>query len=376
MRPFLWFTTVVTVVVALCLSQDVSAEPPTPSELLRTYEQSLQRIQRIRFEADVTSKWQDRDGIKGKSGSVWKVLRDNARWNLSCQRTTTITSQDGSISTEDSAYECLAPPTDGFADLRIQLDAPTGKFNYLVANRKPNPQQADVWAEDDFMLVFGHLQGNGRMMYLPAILRESNLTTSEQALQGENVFVLRGKGRFGAYSLWLDPKHGSLPRRISVRKTLSDYAGDRQLSSFRGVREMKADVEVSRLEKFGDVHLMTEFAILYQTLFSDGSRQSQTTCRLSKIDVSPNVSTSDAFKVSVDIPNGTPVQVNDAPGIEYVWKDDRILKLVDTEYAKDLRGRTFVRGMSSARRWVLGVTVVLLIVLTGIFAIRRLPRST
>jgi len=375
MRLGFWMIVVSGFGIAQSIPNIAIAQAPSPNELLRAYEQSLQRMAHIRFGAAVTSGWQDRDGIKGKSESVWKVLRDNARWRLSYQRTTTITSQDGSVSTEHSAYECLVPPTDGFADLRIQLDAPTGKVNYLVANRKPNPQQADVWAEDDFMLVFGHLQGNGRMMYLPAILRESNLTTSEQALQGEKVFVLRGKGRFGAYSLWLDPKHGSLPRRISVRKTVSDYAGDHQLSSFRGVREMKADVEVSRLEQFGDVHLMTEFAILYQTVYNDRTADSRTMCRLSNIDLSPTVS-SDSFRLSVDIPNGTPVQVDDARAIEYVWEDGRILKLVDTEYAKDLRGQTFVRGMSSARRWVLGVSVVLLIVLTGIFVIRRLPRST
>lgn len=360
----------------LFFAETVTAETRTPSELLQAYENSLNRLELIQFDAHIVSQWEKKGTEKYKGTEAWKVLRDGERWKLSCQNTVSESISGKTTLVDQSFNEYVAPATEGFDELRLQKNLQTDSLEYVIANRKLTEKgKAAFWAEGDFMLIFGYLQGNGKMMYLPEILRKSTLSVSQEVLGAHKVDVLTGKGAFGTYTLWLDPDFGFLPRRISVRKGLSDYAGDRQLSSWEGLQEMQADVKVLRLKKVSGVDVLAEFEITHKSILKDHETWSHTACSLSNINLTPDVSTTDAFKLSSEIPNDTPVQVNDASTIEYVWQDGRIVKVVDLELAKALDDQSFFGSLRSSRGWLFILSVVLFASVLFLFVRRRAVTS-
>jgi hypothetical protein len=364
---------IIGVVLIAFFARRATADSVTPENALKAYEVALSRLACVRFDANVKRHGTTQRGGSYDAEDSWRVLRDRNRWKLSCEETTTIITRKGKRSSHQEAYECVVPGAKEYSDLRIRKDAKSGKIGYLVANlsRTTEEEQREIAAEDDFMLVFGYLQGNGKMMYLPDILKRLDLQTSQDVLEGRQVVLLTGKGPFGAYELWLDPDYGFLPRRIRVRKGASDFAGERRLSSYPGLREMRTDVEVSRLEKIGDAAIIADFTIDDRTIYEDRQVKSHATCALSNIDLSPDVSSQEAFQVSLDIPNGAEVQVDDALTIRHVWENGHIVKWVDNELSKELSGHSFLGGPGSVRGWMLIFSIVLFAVVLALLIRKR-----
>jgi hypothetical protein len=86
--------------------------------------------------------------------------------------------------------------------------------------------------------------------------------------------------------------------------------------------------------------------------------------------VSSRRTVSDGYaKFIPEVPNGTRVEVGDAPGIEYVWEYGKIVRRSDAVKVKSYLGRLFYR--SPVRGYTLVFFAVLAAAVTGLFVWRR-----
>ena len=76
------------------------------------------------------------------------------------------------------------------------------------------------------------------------------------------------------------------------------------------------------------------------------------------------------------IPNGTPVYAEDAPQIEYIWLDGKIVpKTNEVMLAIARGGHKFMPGPESPRFWFLGISILLILMGGGIWVYKNFIRK-
>jgi hypothetical protein len=81
------------------------------------------------------------------------------------------------------------------------------------------------------------------------------------------------------------------------------------------------------------------------------------------------------FQIAMKIPNGTPVAMQDAPQIQYVWMDGEIVPKTDEVALRIARGNhKFMPSPDEPRFWVIGLGLVL-ILLSGLLEFRKRIRK-
>jgi hypothetical protein len=84
---------------------------------------------------------------------------------------------------------------------------------------------------------------------------------------------------------------------------------------------------------------------------------------LRDVDLSPNLDAPGAFLVSMTIPNGTPVYIDEAPNIPYRWADGRAVKGIDRRVLEATQNATFGDDTPS------GTVALALLSIVGIAAV-------
>jgi len=78
--------------------------------------------------------------------------------------------------------------------------------------------------------------------------------------------------------------------------------------------------------------------------------------------------------ITIPVPNETPVSMEDARDIEFVWRDGRIVQ-VTSEALQALRNVQFLSERSSLKFWSATLAVILLLILVLVFKIHRTRRT-
>lgn len=79
--------------------------------------------------------------------------------------------------------------------------------------------------------------------------------------------------------------------------------------------------------------------------------------------------TSQDFSIDGKIPNGTPVSMQDAPQLQYVWLDGKIVPKTDEVALRIARGgHKFMPGPDEPRFWLMGVGIALIVFALGVKA--------
>lgn len=126
---------------------------------------------------------------------------------------------------------------------------------------------------------------------------------------------------------WISPEKGYNIVKWTLQKKPEHYKGPLKLKSWLEI------YEITELPKIEGVFVPTEAT--YTTRIEDISGLKFITnykYRVEEIDLNPDFEKLGAFKI--DLPNGTPVRIEEAPGIRYKWQDGKLVPDVD-EYVID-----------------------------------------
>jgi hypothetical protein len=226
----------------------------------------------------------------------------------------------------------------------------------------------------DFAVLYGYLQDNGAET-LPVILKESTLSVRKERFQGRDLWVLEGTGKWGQVRLWLDPALEYWPRRIVQHKSEKDWYGrEKTIESLRAsppfrpraaYRGIHRDIELTDYHNVKGVMVPTKLALTeVESFVNNPDVTYKTRVTLSGIDLRPDFITRDLFTMSAPIRNGTYVQVDDRPGIEFEWQNGEIVKRINTDTVERLEGNVFMPEPGFSRSLILvgailGVVVLL-----------------
>ena len=236
-------------------------------------------------------------------------------------------------------------------------------------------------------LIFGYADLGGTE-FLPDILEGGGVTgkrvSSNSGTQGQLV-QLESNGTYGKHTVWIDPAAGYLPTRIEVVKQGPHLFGGTKISSQkRRTRQWRIwpnqklirhrrRIENIVTQTVDDHPLIAGFTMTQVYEYDQGDSLTWTH-RVAIQDVRTSLDWDDAslFQPTIEVPDGTRVQVNDSRNIDYIWSGGEIVLDPSLERAAARRRH---RYLAKSRKWLVAVNIVALLVFGTIWAVRRKLRT-
>jgi len=174
--------------------------------------------------------------------------------------------------------------------------------------------------------LWGRIYGNNHKS-VADLLAESpdvHLRDQQESIGGVLCYVLEGTNDYGRTTAWVAPDMGYSAMKWSIEKTGDDLFDDRSMSGGSTVESFDS----VKLQNINGVFVPIEGVFTHSGSNPEGRRyMTREYYRVSDIQLSPDFGALGAFKV--DLPNGTRVQVEEASGVRYVWRDGQIVPDVD-----------------------------------------------
>jgi hypothetical protein len=362
-------------ILVSCLAEPVSASAQelSPSELVERYERTLTAFSRASFTARTATYFNnDTSPANGPSNElVESIWRDGKRWKV-VLRSTHRRVEKGKTITTRSANEEVYP---GKGRYSLIIDPETGKAEGMLANL------AELSADEQNRVAFASfgVGVSGVLMHtrypLPEVLRKANkLTATRTTLEKKPCWLLEAQGEWGNHSLWLDPDRDFLPRRMVLVKENKArvYVSPGKIftiatmpANFNGPwKRSVQQFDAARFELVGGRHLVTAWKLTREVTSINTTSRFWTDVVLSDINLNPNF-TKDTFRLTTPVPDGMRVTVDEQRGIDFEWRDGKVVKKVNQAAAANLEGNLFRAGSGGWRNLLVGGGLVAAVLLLG-----------
>lgn len=310
------------------------------------------------------------------------VRRDGQRWRIEYEGIARLpVDRQGKVETSSHAFEFSVanPPT--FVQVGRDGDAKEVQFVLAHLNGLPAERPITV-ATDDFMAVYGYINGNGTRS-IQDILKESALSTATDIIDGTPVWRLDANGVDGKLQIWFDTERSRRVHRLLLTKTGSDRFGKKRLNEipaadpsdlyYPAARLQKVSVllDMARFGQLGDDRVPADMTLVTTMTYSNDSRvEMRYEMHIDEFSRNP-VWAADAFDVSAPIPEGFVVQVEDQPNVDYEWRNGKISKKVNRGTLANLMASVFETAFSGVGYFVVFAGLLLGIAAAGAWAYRR-----
>jgi hypothetical protein len=372
--------------VIACSHEWARGASPSPERLLASYKSWLASTARATFRVDCVARYQ---GFALPAGtpiqeSTHIVWRDGDRWKLQMHDTFRYPRR-GQVATGEDVSERIYTNNSSFMVIQ---DPAKHVIRGVVANldELPESQRRQTYSYKHGA-VYGYLDGNDGLL-LPAVLEDSTLTAHFEVHNGRQVQVLDAEGKWGIHAVWLDPAAGYIPCRIEQHKVgkdllradmpLTSYVGDGRFWPKHACNAMHRTVEVTKTQSYSGTTFPVAMTLVDEERFDKDQTVTVTTeIRFAHVNLRPDFSSANPFIVSTPIPNGTPVQVDDHPGINYEWRDGNIVKSMSQAALANLNdGKLASSAYPLGTKLMVALGLVALALLTFLFCSRlRSKRS-
>jgi hypothetical protein len=172
----------------------------------------------------------------------------------------------------------------------------------------------------------------------------SNNQQSEAVIDGHRTYVLESRNRYGLHTLWLDPNADFAPRRIRLEKRGTDLFNGEQIGLMKiskvdfeqrprlPMRGLVWQVDIRLDDGRKSASLVSGFT-MNETRFYEGGATFDT-----KDEFTITYQTRDAkvadLRPTLEVPEGTVVQLTKAPAVVAEWRNGEVVKVRDRKVVR------------------------------------------
>lgn len=183
---------------------------------------------------------------------------------------------------------------------------------------------------DTFGPLIGRTTGIHHKGVIGILSDAENLSMSDapEEINGILCYKLKAETRYGEVTVWIAPDKGYNAVKWSINCTPEHYTNDK-LTADINVGPLKIEnrlevFEIKELNDIGETLIPKTANYTLRVDFSDGSVFSTShKYEVDDVQFNPDFESLGAFKV--DLPDGTPVTIEEHPGIKYVWQNGKIV---------------------------------------------------
>jgi len=308
------------------LGQD---KDPNAAEVLRHYKESLSWIQSLSMEIDVETHTSDskpdREIVPYKTNFVFRRDHDRTEW---IGELLTL-DQNGVVDTSKSFVLNDVMTGEHYGSvIGIVNELPDVA---MITSDYEERQKKLLDSPDRAGALFGKMQGSSHkgVAELLAGAATLRLRDGQENVNGVSCYVLEAMTDYGKVTAWLAPEKGysALKWSIDKRKDRDDLLNESPISQTSWLAVFAA-VE---LQKVGDVFVTTAGTLTHTINFADGRTiVFRHKYKVSEVELTPDFGALGAFVFN--LPDGTPVNVEEYPGIRYIWKNGQIVPADDPTF--------------------------------------------
>jgi hypothetical protein len=172
--------------------------------------------------------------------------------------------------------------------------------------------------------LWGRIFGNNHKNIADLLAESTDLIMREEDLEDIPCYVLEGITKYGKVTAWIAPQMGYSAQKWSIEKRSTDLFDDNPNPAALWI----AAFDSVRFQEVNNKFIPTRGVFTLRITQKDGSEfSSRETYTTSDVQLNPDFAVMEAFKI--DLPNGTRVYSQEAPGIRYKWKDGAVVSEVD-----------------------------------------------
>lgn len=158
----------------------------------------------------------------------------------------------------------------------------------------------------------------------------ANLDT--EVINGTLCYVIKAKVPQGSVTAWIAPDKGFNLLKYIIHKGSEDLFKEKPMDE-TGMEEWTVTVDSIEFEKIGEIFVPVSGRLTNKILFKGGdTKTTSVRVKRSNIQIRPDFKAMGAFKIN--LPDGTPVIIEEVPGIIYKWQDGKLIPGID-EYAME-----------------------------------------
>ena len=250
---------------------------------------------------------------------------------------------------QESQYETvIASEWDRFIRVVRDEQLDPSVVSYLKTENFPSVHQ--TLGPMNFLFGNFFFPGKGEYVHLPDMLRSlepNNVTINDVALNRKEIrFVHQGC----QCRIQMDANNFTL-----MLFENNDLSG----------RTENYSCEVQEYQNINGIIFPTKFIITFQ------SSSSKLTYEYLLSDINFNELSERDFRFAMTLPNGTPVVMQDARQIQYIWLDGKIVPKTDEAMLAIAMGdHKFMPGPDSPRFWLMAIGIILILIGVGRLAYR------
>ena len=309
---------------------------PSALELCRAYKSSIQPLNSVSMKVSIDS-WTEGEWAHGHAGvthSQFITRVDGARIEWLGRRT--YDDAKGNVESE-SAIETV------FTESQCMRASGKPGGPYRLARIYNSPAKRErirqMLLEEPKLggpmdgRVFG--EGDNSVADLLIAAEDLSVEAGLKDVNGVACYLVKGTTEYGMVKVWVAPEKGHVAMKYAIEKSAEDRFND----SF--VKELNSGVPGSGISRWSTVLDSVDVsevdgvfipvsAHLCQTITLDTGRKVEFhyQCKREDIQLSPDFAALGAFQI--DLPNGTPVAIDEAPAIRFLWQDGLPVVVVDS----------------------------------------------
>jgi len=202
--------------------------------------------------------------------------------------------------------------------------------NPLNLDGERKPESVRTMSDAPFPMFGGSITDSGQLWWMMERATTLEVLPGMETVAEHKTYVVKSQGKDGIHTVWLDPEFGCLPRKIVVDKLPGHLSGMIQLGVKRNnssLEELHRQFDNIKLERKQEQFLITAYDMKTEEIKLTDDRREQLTnrteFRVQTIELDSTLWPPNAFRLAVEIPEGTLV-VNRTRQPCGVWKNGKI----------------------------------------------------
>lgn len=298
---------------------------PNAPEVLRYYKESLSWLQSVSMKVDVENQGIEAGVVLPRVESHFIHRRDGKRCEWIGK--SVVFDRQGNIDLEGSIAIKSIFTDKQYVDVLGPMDGPP--FGASIRRNFEDEQKLLYDSPRLGGALNGNIFGNNHKN-VAKLLSDANdfhVHDAREDINGVPCYVLEATTEYGKVTAWIAPEKGYSALKWSIHKTSGDLFNEDHLQSDSWL----AVFDGVGLQKVGGV-FVTKCGVFTLTTENSNGRKvvDRYEYKVSNVHLNPDFEAIGAFVP--DIPDGTRVYVEEAPGVRYLWQDGKIVPADDPTF--------------------------------------------